>query len=98
MADSPDGKKLRFITAPFYADTTGYVKKLMPKKENFISYTFPISDMKLYRYMYLNYWDTDSSRFVKIDYDKLTDSIRVYDRIPENSLMVFIVIMLVFCL
>ena len=41
--------------------------------------------------MYLNYWDVDSCRFVKINCDKLTDSTRVYNRIPVNSLMVFLV-------
>ena len=91
VADSPDGKKLRFVTAPFYADTTGYIKKLIPQKENFISHTFSIDSMKLYHYMYLNYWDVDSCRFVKINCDKLTDSTRVYNRIPVNSLMVFLV-------
>lgn len=90
VADSPNGKDLRFITAPFYSDTTGVVKKLNPNKE-LISHTFPINDMKLYHYMYLNYWDVDSGKFVKINYDILTDTTRVYHHIPENSLMVFLI-------
>ena len=90
VADVPTGKQLRFITVPFYSDTTGYVRKFLPERQN-ISYTFSIEDMKLYRSLYLSYWNPDSSQFVKIDYDLITDSTRVYEQIPKNSLMVFLI-------
>ncbi len=90
VADSPDGRSLRFVTAPFYADTTGLVKKFVPHK-NLVSHEFSITGMKLYSSLYLNYWDVDSSKFVKVDYDQLNDSVRIYNRIPHNSLLVFLI-------
>ncbi len=33
VADSPDGNKLRNITAPFYTDKDGNIRKFIPQKE-----------------------------------------------------------------
>lgn len=90
VADSPDGKSLRFITAPFYADTTGLIRKFIPQQEA-VAYTFPIESMKIYSYMYLNYWDVNTGKFIKVDYDEISDSTRVYKQIPKNSLLLFLI-------
>ena len=39
VADSPDGNKLRNITAPFYTDKDGNIRKFIPQKEHKQTFT-----------------------------------------------------------
>lgn len=87
VADSPEGNRLRFITAPFYVDREGYTRKFIPQKEYMQTFTFDKRKNKLNQEHRLHYWEPDKNRFVPLQYASETDTTQTYDCIPRNALL-----------
>ncbi|UBD77458.1 transglutaminase-like domain-containing protein [Parabacteroides goldsteinii] len=89
VADSPDGNKLRNITAPFYTDKDGNIRKFIPQKEHKQSFTLNKRKKKLDQEHTLHFWDTEKERFIPLEYASSTDTTQTYDQIPTNALLWF---------
>lgn len=89
VADSPDGKTLRFITAPFYVNKNGDTHKFIPDMGKNRSFTLEKRKNKKEVEHTLKYWDIQDNSFVPIPYAGITDSTQTYDQIPENALLWF---------
>ena len=89
VADSPDGKMLRFITAPFYVDIQGETHKFIPDATKSDKITLEKRKNKTEQLHTLMYWDTDEKNFVSVPYSKTTDSIQSYNQVPQNALLWF---------
>lgn len=89
IADCPDGKALRYITAPFYVNTMGETHLFVPfiqKKRT--------SVLKKRRGEFsvehnLFYWDVIEKRFIALPCKEVEDSTQTYDQIPKNALLWF---------
>ncbi len=89
-ADSPNGKYLRYITAPFYVDTIGNIRKFIPDKEHKQTFTlskYKVKKEKQIKIAPLHYWDTDKQMFVMLNSVATTDTTRTYNEIPKNALL-----------
>lgn len=89
VADSPDGNKLRNITAPFYTDKDGNIRKFIPQKEHKQTFTLNKRKKKLDQEHTLHFWDTEKERFIPLEYASSTDTTQTYDQIPANALLWF---------
>jgi len=89
VADSPDGKTLRFITAPFYVNGNGSIHKFIPHTQKNRSFTLEKRKNKKDAPYTLKYWNIQEKNFVSIPYTETTDSTQSYNRIPENALLWF---------
>ena len=89
VADSPDGNKLRNITAPFYTDKDGNIRKFIPQKEHKQTFTLNKRKKKLDQKHTLHFWDTEKERFIPLEYVSSTDTTQTYDQIPANALLWF---------
>lgn len=89
VADSPEGSKLRNITAPFYTDRDGNIHKFIPQKEHMLTFTLNKRKKKLDQVHTLHFWDTEKDRFTPLEYVRSTDTTQTYDQIPENALLWF---------
>lgn len=88
-ADSPAPGQLRFITAPFYVDTCGTIRKFIPHPERTSTFTFSKRRGFLDRPYTLRYWDVESASFVLLEYECTTERTQTYTNIPENALLWF---------
>ena len=89
VADSPREGELQIITAPFYVDKEGKIRKFIPQKENKKIFTLNKQKNKLDLQHTLHYWDTDKELFTPIAYASSTDTTQTYNQIPENALLWF---------
>ena len=89
VADSPDGNKLRNITAPFYTDKDGNIRKFIPQKEHKQTFTLNKRKKKLDQEHTLHFWDTEKERFIPLEYASSTDTTQTYDQIPASALLWF---------
>ena len=80
VADSPDGNKLRNITAPFYTDNDGNIRKFIPQKEHKQTFTLNKRKKKLDQEHTLHFWDTEKERFIPLEYASSTDTTQTYDQ------------------
>lgn len=89
VADSPNGKTLRYITPPFYVGRKGEMHQFIPQMQHKQSYV--LEKRKNWRKVNhtLFYWDIIEKRFIPLSYEKATDSIQVYNHIPKNALLWF---------
>ena len=87
VADSPDGNRLCFITAPFYIDEEGNIRKFIPQKENTQEFTFNKYRKKLDQEHTLHYWEPNKDKFVPLQYISQTDTTQTYDQIPQGALL-----------
>lgn len=87
VADCPDGKTLRYITAPFYVDRKGEIRQLIPQMQH--RQTCVLEKRKNWEKVNhtLFYWDVTENRFVPLLYEKSTDTTQTYDQIPKNALL-----------
>ena len=89
VADSPDGNKLRNITAPFYTDKDGNIRKFIPQKRHKQTFTLNKRKKKLDQEHTLHFWDTEKERFIPLEYASSTDTTQTYDQIPASALLWF---------
>lgn len=89
VANSPTGKGLRFLTAPFYIDKQGNIRKFVPNRKKNITYTFLKRQGFLDRLHTLYYWEPEKEDFCPLKYSSFTDTTQTYSRIPANSLLWF---------
>lgn len=89
IAEAVDGIYLRFITAPFYLDKLGNIKKLIPQKDHTIEFTLDKRKKKLNQIHTLHYWEVKENRFIPINYREATETTQSYDQIPCNALLWF---------
>lgn len=89
IADVPQGQTLRFVSAPFYVDSIGAVKKLIPSHLKGIKYVFSKEKYKLFGRYNLYFWDVETASFMPVDEcDKLQDA-WIYENIPLNAMLLF---------
>ena len=91
IADSPNGHSLRFITAPFYVNPLGEIRKIVPDTAHRRSF---VLDKIEYEGKWdlphtFQYWDTKDDEFVTLPIKNDTDSTLICDEIPENALLRF---------
>ena len=89
VADCTNRKELRFITAPFYLDSIGNVRKFIPDMDHPQAYTMKKRSNALNQKHTLYYWNVGEKRFTSVQYASATDTFHVYDRIPGNALLWF---------
>lgn len=89
VADSPNGNSLRYLTAPFYMDTTGVIRKFIPNLNTLRSFTLDKRKRKLNQPYTLSYWDNTSDNFIPITHAISGDSTQSYTNIPDNTLLRF---------
>lgn len=89
VADSPDSKSLRFITAPFYVDGNGKVHKFIPDMQHKTSMSLEKRKGKEQIPHTLFYWDTNGNNFVPLSYETSSDSTLFYSEVPANALLWF---------
>lgn len=89
VADCPDGKTLRYITAPFYVSTTGGIRTFVPQMQRRETFVFKKNSRKPSQKYTLSYWDVIKKCFVELSCKEECDSTQVYDQIPENALLWF---------
>lgn len=89
IADAPQKGRLRIISDPLYVSSEGEVRKLIPDRENKMTFTFNKLKNKLDVKHTLHYWDTDKKKFVPIELVSSTDTTQTYDQIPSNALLWF---------
>lgn len=91
VADSPAAGKLRFLTAPFYVDARGHIRKFIPRPERVQAFTFPKKEGLFHRPHTLHYWNVETASFSPLEYSSTADSTQSYMNIPENALLWFTV-------
>lgn len=91
VADAPTGRQLRFLTAPFYMDAHGRIRKFIPRPEQMRAFTFPKRKKLLNRPYTLHYWNVETASFSPLEYSSTADSTQSYTNIPENALLWFTV-------
>ena len=89
IADSPDGQSLRFVSAPFYVDTVGNIKKLIPDRQENIRYAFSVKRYKLFGKYGLYFWDIETGSFSKVNLCSKTLDTWIYENIPSDALLLF---------
>lgn len=89
IADSPDGRMLRFITAPFYVDRHGKTHKFIPDWENTMELTLEKNMSSSEQSHTLKYWDTVGKNFITLPFSQTSDSTQLYDQVPKNALLWF---------
>ena len=89
VADSPDGRQLRFITPPFHVSKEGEIHKLIPQLQDRKEFTITKHRLRRGIPHTLFYWDIYDRRFLPLPYVSKTDSTRTYDQIPRNALLWF---------
>lgn len=90
VADSPDSKTLRFITAPFYVDISGKIHKFIPNIQQ-DSLTLGKREGKEHLAHTLFYWDINEQDFIRLEYEQSSDSTQFYSAVPTNALFWFTV-------
>lgn len=90
VAEAEKGR-LRFITAPFYINARGNVRKFVPYPERALVLTLPKrKDMRHVQHT-LHYWDTGTAAFQPLECRKTTDSTQTYSNVPADALLWFTV-------
>ena len=89
VADSPNGRTLRFITPPFHVSKEGEIHKLIPQLQDRQEFTIPKHRLRRRIPHTLFYWDIYYRHFLPLPYVSKTDSTRTYDQIPRNALLLF---------
>lgn len=89
IADCPDGKALRYISAPFYVDIEGKIQKFIPNTAHHNSIIMKKIKNKSNIAHVLFYWNVIENRFVPLSYNYETESELYYDNIPDNALLWF---------
>lgn len=86
VAEVAGGNKLRFLTAPFYLNGEGNIRKFIPdttQAEHLI-----LEKKKEEQCRVLHYWDLSQDDFIPISCDSiLSDTTQLYTRIPANALL-----------
>lgn len=89
IANSPDGIDLKYVTAPFYVNREGQIRKFIPDKSKKYQFEFRKNNSKLNRMHTLYYWDVEKIKFVPLQFDSSTDTTQFYAQIPGNALLWF---------
>lgn len=89
VADSPDGKDLRYLTAPFYVDLHGDIHKFIPKMQQGKISIFKKRKNKANIDHTLFYWDIIAKRFIQLSFKESTDTTQIYEQVPDNALLWF---------
>ena len=89
IADSPDGQSLRFVSAPFYVDTAGNIKKFIPDFQKDIQYVFPKKKFNLFGGYDLYFWNVETASFSRVNRSNKTADRWEYENIPSNALLLF---------
>lgn len=89
VADSPTGKGLRFLTAPFLLDSKGEIYKFIPDLKHTMAYTAKRRKKFSDRLHTLFYWNPQTNDFCPLEYSICTDTTQTYTEIPINSLLWF---------
>ena len=90
IADSPNGKRLRYLTAPFIVHATGGIHKLHPDTSHKISRTIRKKGGQWNTLHTLQYWDTQHEEFTSLQEKSTTDSTLLFaNEIPDNALLRF---------
>lgn len=89
IADSPNGNYLRYLTCPFYTDTTGHIHEFKPDLGIQKTFTLKKIKEKTKQPHTLSYWDNNVQYFVPLNYSESGDSTQLYTNIPDNSLLKF---------
>ena len=90
VADSPDGRTLRFITPPFHVDKEGEIRKLIPQLHDREELTVTKGRLRRGMPHTLFYWDIYERSFLPVPYISKTDSTQSFDQVPRNALLWFI--------
>ncbi|MDR2968693.1 MAG: transglutaminase-like domain-containing protein, partial [Tannerellaceae bacterium] len=88
LADSPDGRGLRYITHPFYMDTLGTVQELIPDFSRKDSFRLANNEHNR-KNMILSYWNPDTDQFNRLSDFTEEDTITFYHNVPGNALLRF---------
>ncbi len=91
VADCSDRQNLRYISAPFYLNTEGDIRLLIPQIEQKQTAILEKRKDKTKVNHTLFYWDIIDKRFVPLSFKEATDTTQVYDQIPMNALLWFTV-------
>lgn len=87
IADSPDGKTLRTISAPFFVDTLGqtrYFNADLSARDTVVLQKTRVSDHPL------SYWDDRRQCFEELgEPDSVTDTTYIYRNLPHNALFLY---------
>lgn len=86
VADCPDGKVLRYITAPFYVNKKGEIHKFIPHIPQKKACVLEKRKGKTGNHT-LFYWNLVEKRFVPLSYFTSTDTTQTYNQIPGNALL-----------
>ncbi len=89
VADSPDGKTLRFITDPFYVDNFGKIHMFTPSMLEKKPLTLAKRKGKEKLVHTLFYWDVNKRVFTRLQYEQSSDSTQFYREVPTNALFWF---------
>lgn len=88
IAESAGGQELRYITHPFYVDTTGLIQEFIPDSTHTTSFHLP-NNLQNRKNMSLGYWNHKTSRFENLpDYTE-ADTMTFYNNIPQYALLRF---------
>lgn len=91
VADCPDGKNLRYITAPFHVNETGVIHPLIPNTQQRQTCVLQKQKNRENVNHTLFYWDVNAKRFMAIACKEATDLTQTYNQIPANALLWFTV-------
>lgn len=89
VADAPSAGQLRFLTAPFYVDKQGHIRKFIPCPERPSTLTLPKRKDFLDREYTLYYWNPATASFTPLVYACTNDRSQTYTNVPENALLWF---------
>jgi hypothetical protein len=92
VSDSPDGRTLRHITAPFYVSKNGEIHKFIPQLNNREALTITKGPRRRGMPHTLFYWDIYEHGFLPVPYISKTDSTQSFDQVPKNALLWFAVL------
>lgn len=89
VADCPDGKNLRYISAPFYLNKKGNIHLFIPQIEQKQTVILEKRKDKKKVNHTLFYWNIIEKRFIPLSYKESTDTTQMYDQVPKNALLWF---------
>ena len=87
IADCPEGKELRYITAPFYVNVQGEIHKFIPQLQHRKMCVLEKRKADINHTLF--YWDIVEKRFIPISFTESTDTTQIYDQVPDNALLWF---------
>lgn len=86
VAEAAGKRDLKYISAPFFIDSVGNIRKFIPEMNKFI--TQVLEKKKEESPRILHFWNTEKDYFQLIKCDSITsDTTQFYTRIPDNALL-----------